>query len=414
MKGLTKILMGVMCLTMLFQGCSDDDSPTSSTTDTNISTPATYEFPSRFINGESSVMYTGQTVRNVLTKDLKSLAGTNESTEASLLDLYTNNNGACSAANIINAEKQTTWADFDGNCKNLSGKIASDALLGYGLTPDAQMKAWFAEVPNLISHPGDPSRFVQSADSLELNQMIGKGLLGVVAYYQGTSVYMSKMEDDAATNGAADGSSAYSSMEHHWDESFGYFGAAKDYNTYTDDAARKSSYDSNGDNLIDYMSEYNFAWATYAAKRDIDCAATCTVDNDFTGTIMSAYLEGRTLIHNQGSLTDIVAQRTIIVNAWEKMVAANIIHYANSVKETVSSGSGSMVHAWAEMRAFAMALQYNQYKLISDADLASIITLMGTAPPASSTWTDYATSMNTVVSTLKSAYSFADVNVAAW
>ena len=70
----------------------------------------------------------------------------------------------------------------------------------------------------------------------------------------------------------------------------------------SDDAARKSSYGSNSDGLIDYMSEYNFAWATYAAKRDIDCAGTCTSDNDFTGTIMGAYLEGRALIHNQGSL----------------------------------------------------------------------------------------------------------------
>ena len=66
------------------------------------------------------------------------------------------------------------------------------------------------------------------------------------------------------------------------------------------------------------------------------------------------------------------------------------------------------------MRAFAMALQYNQYKLISDTDLESVIALMGTAPPAYSIWTDYVTSMNTVVSTLQSAYSFADANIAAW
>lgn len=414
MKGFTKTLIGIMCLTMMFQGCSDDDSPTS-TTDSDIAIPATYEFASRFVDGESSVVYTGQTVRNVLTKDLKSLAGDPSSTEAALLDLYTNNDKNCSAANIINAEKQTTWADFDGNCSNLSGKIASDALLGYGLTPDEQMKAWFAEVPNLVSHPGDPSRYVQSTDSLELNQMIGKGLLGVVAYYQGTSVYLSKMEDAASTNGQAkEDGSVYSNMEHYWDESFGYFGAAKDYNTYADDAARKSSYDSNSDGLIDYMSEYNFAWATYAAKRDIDCAGTCTLDNDFTGTIMDAYLKGRTLIHNQGSLDDILAERKKIANAWEKMVAANIIHYANSVKSTVSSGSGSMVHAWAEMRAFAMALQYNQYKEITDSQLEYVINLMGTAPPANSTWSDYATSMEDVVEKLQEAYGFADENIAAW
>jgi len=422
MKGLFKTIMYSMCITLVFQGCSEDsDSTTESVVDNTITTPTTYEFASRFNDNESSVSYTGQVVRNVVIKDLKSLAGTSGSTEASLLDLY--NNGGGSEAPILNPEMREAWSEFD-NTSKLSNKIAQDdsdltsgiPLLGYNKTPDAQMKEWFAAVPNLVSYAdGSSTRLVQSADSLELNQMIGKGLIGVVSYYQATSNYLPKMEDDAASNSAASGDGkAYSSMEHHWDEAFGYFGAAKDYNTYTDDAARKSSYDSNADGSIDYKSEYNFDWATYAAKRDIDCASTCTMDNDFTGTIMGAFLEGRTLIHNEGSLDAIKAQRTIVVNAWEKMIAANIIHYANDVSAKITAGNVSIVHSWAEMRAFAMALQYNQYKLISDTDLATVVNSLGTAPPAAADWITYKATLATAVTALQTAYSFDAANIAAW
>lgn len=421
MNNFIKTITYIMCLTFIFQGCSDDSSVTGDDHDHALSTPTTYEFASRFNDGESSVSYTGQVVRNVVIKDLKSLAGTSGSTEASLLDLY--NNGGESQAPILNPEMREAWSEFD-NTSKLSNKIAQDdsdltsgiPLLGYNKKPDVQMKEWFAAVPSLVAANSDGSRLVQASDSLELNQMIGKGLLGVVSYYQATSNYLPKMESDAASNSAAsDDGKAYSAMEHHWDEAFGYFGAAKDYNTYADDTARKSSYDSNADGKIDYTSEYNFAWATYAAKRDIDCASTCTKDNDFTGTIMDAFLEGRTLIHNEGSLDAIKAQRTIVVNAWEKMIAANIIHYAHDVISRMSdSGNKQILHSWAEMRAFAMALQYNQYKEIADDKLSDIITNMGTAPPVPSTWSDYSGELTTIISTLEEAYTFDPANIAAW
>ena len=75
MKGLFKTIMYSMCITLVFQGCSEDsDSTTGSVVDNTITTPATYEFASRFNDGESSVSFTGQVVRIVVIKDLKSLA----------------------------------------------------------------------------------------------------------------------------------------------------------------------------------------------------------------------------------------------------------------------------------------------------------------------------------------------------
>ena len=45
-------------------GDDDDDNPMSSGS-SSVDVPAAYEFDSRFTTGQSSVVYTGQTVRNL-------------------------------------------------------------------------------------------------------------------------------------------------------------------------------------------------------------------------------------------------------------------------------------------------------------------------------------------------------------
>ena len=52
--------------------CGDDadDNPMSSGSG-SVDVPSAYEFDSRFTPGQSSVVYTGQTVRNLLLQDLK-------------------------------------------------------------------------------------------------------------------------------------------------------------------------------------------------------------------------------------------------------------------------------------------------------------------------------------------------------
>ena len=169
-------------------------------------------------------------------------------------------------------------------------------------------------------------------------------------------------------------------------------------------------------------------WSVTAAKRDVVDAST---DYDFTGTIMNAYLEGRTLITNQAPLSDILVQRDIILNTWEKVVAAVSIHYINDTMNDLaalitaadtslawnnlpSEGDGYKYNIhWAEMRAYCHGLIYNDFKVISDADIASVLDHMGTAPayndgadfsPMQTLHDNLAVAKNI----LKSAYSFDD------
>ena len=215
---------------------------------------------------------------------------------------------------------------------------------------------------------------------------------GAISYWQATSKYMSKIPTDDNTV-AVDGKT-YTVMEHHWDESFGYFGAALDFNTgYTDDNDRKSSpyYDSNGDGSIDFLSEYNIGWAVTAAKRDL---CTGCGDYDYTKTIFDAYIKGRTMIVNQEPLDQILAQRDIIMETWEKVVAAVTMHYindtANEIKALIEAGDATFTPAsstsanyekyWGEMRGYAHGLLYNSLSKVPAANITRILTLMGTAP----------------------------------
>ena len=80
----------------------------------------------------------------------------------------------------------------------------------------------------------------------------------------------------------------YTEAEHNYDEAFGYYGAARDNNFYTDLEARAKSgrdewkngyHDTNGDGLIDPRSEFNFGHSQNCAKRDAASAGNTNPTN---------------------------------------------------------------------------------------------------------------------------------------
>ena len=425
-------------LVLGFFGCEDTaDDPVI---DNSIETPTSYVFESRFNAGESSVSYSGQTVRNMLLNDLKTMTDYPSGTSGnpilftSMTDIY----------DYTDASDLTTWISTDpaaavskytsiSTGKNLKGKVDSDVVHGYNQNADALITGWMqtiadncTNIDNVGSHLA-----VTDANGLNLSQMINKTLLGAVPYSQGISNYLAGLSDDD-NSVAKDGTSAYTEMEHHWDESFGYFGAARDYNTgYSDDTDRKSGpyFDTDGSGSIDFKSEYIFGIAVNAAKRDVG-APDGTVD--FTSAIFNAYLEGRKLIHNEATQAEIDAQVTIIANNWEKVIAATVVHYVNDVSADMlslleagssagplSADCADLNKHWAEMRGFTIALQYNDFKLITDSQLMTVVDAMGSFPVhpedgSTAFGTYHGVSLATIKSTLQSVYGFSDANMAGW
>ena len=157
--------------------------------------------------------------------------------------------------------------------------------------------------------------------------MINKVLVGAVHYYQSTGVYLNGiLEQDNAKQYKDDPAKTYTAMEHKWDEAFGYFGAARDYLSYSDaQLAGKTpaefSRDSNGDGKIDFKSEYNFGLSRNAGKRDKGASGT-----DLTKDIFQAFVTGRAIIAGEGDINQVAAQREIAAAGIEKVIAATEVH----------------------------------------------------------------------------------------
>ena len=423
----SKLLYFLSFLLMLTIGCEDEEVADNDSGMTTLETPAEFVFESRFEEhaGESSVSYSGQVVRNLLVNDIKTQIGTDAGSgdATTLLSMMANDDpNRMILTSTTPSSMQTKYHDISSSHLNDRLDAVSDYILpGYEMNAGDAISAWVTDAV---------TNGKTNADGIRLDQMVQKTLWGAVAYWQGTSKYMSKIPND--DNTMSDDGNPYTAMEHHWDESLGYFGAARDYNTgYSDDNARKTTQnDSNGDGSIDFKTEFNSGWGITAAKRDL--VDGVSVDYDFTGTIMNAYLEGRTLIYNQAPLDEILVQRDIILNTWEKVVAAVTIHYVNDVAADMaalypadsnagplSDLSADLNNHWGEMRGYANGLLYNDFKVISDSDLNTILTTMGTSPvypeDGETVFYNYHEMLvTTVKSLLQNAYGFSDEHMANW
>ena len=411
---------------IVFTACEDNKASEEEVV--KITTPTSYTFNSRFNDGESSVSYSGQVVRNLLINDIKSQMGTDAGSKnpTTLLSMMANDDPSRA---ILSASGMTTVQTkyHDISTSHLNDRLTAVAdytIPGYDANAGTLVNGWVNEAA---------ANGKTRASGVRLDQMTQKTLWGAISYWQATSKYMSKIPNDDNTK-AVEGKS-YTAMEHHWDESFGYFGAALDYNTgYADDNDRKSTtyYDSNGDVKIEFKSEYNVGWAVTAAKRDL-CTG-CDAGLDFTKTIFDAYLEGRTLIVNQAPLSEILAKRDLIMETWEKVVAAVTIHYINDGTDdmkaiidagdaTVKPGSDAAADYethWGEMRGYANGLLYNDFKKIDQANLTRLLIVIGTAPvyPNGTDFDDmqaYHTALTgEVKAILKASYGFSDANMNSW
>lgn len=431
--------LSVLSAAILLAACGSDDKDSDSNKDVNA--PSTYTFESQVVAGESSVSYGGQVARNVLINELKTLIGSplltselgsNDSVEQAVLDklnlIYqvgtstpdgqTFNLTSQNAYTLALEETpvgvsltagsllQNGYADLSSD-KHLSSKMAGidNALamaefVGWDIAadnnnakPDALLQSWFAAIAAQATNPEHQGKVYVSATGLDYQQLIQKFLLGAVSFSQTANDYLKADKGLLKQNSAGDkeGSKPYTSLEHQWDEGFGYFGAARDYNNYSDaELKAQKDNDSNGDGQIDLTAEYTFAMAQYANKRDASIEGW-----DSSKKIMDAYLKGRQIIVNnygtdpvagEGYHAELVEQAEIIIETWEEIFAANVIHYINSTLADMAKIEGDDYsfdkHAkhWSEMKGFALALQFNPIAEIELDELKQLHALLGQAP----------------------------------
>jgi len=320
----------------------------------------TYAFASKFMDGESSVSYTGQIARHVLIAELNNYiandlqAGIDDGSLATrddvlnMLNKYyrtteTQWDGFPIAAFGDDA-KQKFMADISSSYKQLNEKIAGNddggqekdwnivpngPFAGWGvkgsISPEGLIDVFFDQLADnaeaVISGVqreafGEPIKVYINDDGTDLKQLIQKFLLMAVTYSQATGDYLGEDTDGKGLTtdniaGDKDGTKAYSKLEHQFDEGFGYFGAARDYLAYNDNeiagkvtseedgrANWNGKHDTDGDGLIDLTSEFNFGQSVNAAKRD----RGATNETDYTKSIMESFLAARNVINENAGM----------------------------------------------------------------------------------------------------------------
>lgn len=437
-----KLLAATLALVIAGAACGDNGESNNGNNGDNgdLQVPDTYEFESRFNEGESSVSYSGQVFRQVLIADLDSfIGGMSDDIDAgdftpaedgdvvAALDFYFRFDSDANGDTEIGITtdpptKQTTYNDISSG-KDLAGKFAgndtvtdhkdwSQEFVGWSdesiaehggsiSSPEGLMVAFFETIEeNAINRANGTTRTGPNGETLpvyvtesgqDLAQFADKFSLMAVAYQQGTDDYLDSGTDGKGLDApnTQDEDSPYSVLEHQWDEGFGYYGATRDFLAHSDqEIADKGYWDTDGDGAIDLNSEYTFSLAGYSAKRDVGAVDA----TDFTTQATEAFLTGRAIITSaDGELSaDQMAaleeQRDIAVLAWEKTMAANVVHYINGTLQLMNDfGSEDydfLEHAtqWSEAKAFALGLQFNPRMSLSDSDFAQLHELLADAP----------------------------------
>lgn len=343
------------------QGCTDisavnynpdAEKDDGSCTYSNDTTPA-YLVPTEY--SFTNVNYTGQTVRILLLRDLSSKIGTATTTTvtaAELSAIYDNSNAL--------------YASIATN-KKLSDKVSDQA------TKDS-IQVWFSQIESLSASSNTYVR----ADGVDLKQMVEKTLMGSVLYYRAVNDYLNAISSkDNATVTPGTGTV----MEHAWDEAFGYFGAARDFNSYTDAMIMSpGTKDSNGDGVIDDKSEKCFYYATTAAKRDDNTKGMSEASKtDFTKHLFDAFLKGRAAITNKDYTARDNASITVKRN-WDRVIAATVLHYINEVKADLASSSPDLNKHWSELKGYAGMIKHNPENLLGTTGIANLESYIGNNP----------------------------------
>ncbi len=222
---------------------NDDDGPTPFPVEPEVVAPETYSFER---DGESTVSFSGQSTRIAMAQEFITALKVSDNTETMLDGMFAHVEGEADFSN----------ADLNASDKSIRSKVAASTDFFAANTTDANaikstFDDWIAEqvddvFPNwgtqaaagtsgfLVEFDGSTTRYV-NGKGVEIDQVITKSLIGGLMTDQMLNNYLGVAVLNAGTNvsdndeAVLDGDSNYTTMEHKWDEAYGYlYGAEAD------------------------------------------------------------------------------------------------------------------------------------------------------------------------------------------
>ncbi len=357
---MTHIAKSAMVLgALLIASCSSDDD--SVPIIPTVEAPLSYTFER---DGASSVSFGGQTTRIAMAEELASALKDNSKTEILLNAMFAHEEEA----------NDFSDADLNASDKSIRSKVAaSKDFFSANVTDAAAIKTEFdswitgqvtevfpnwmttavAGTAGVLQEAGGGSNRYVTAKGLELNQAFAKGLIGGLMADQALNNYLGTAVLDEADNRAnndagtvAEGKT-YTTMEHKWDEAYGYvYGASVDA---TDPNATIGDDDS-------FLNKY---------------IGRVEGDTDFAGiaaTIFDAFKLGRAaIVAKNYEVRD--AQAAIIRTEISKVIAIRAVYYLQQGKAVLEASTvdyASAFHDLSEGYGFIYSLQFTR-KITGDA-----------------------------------------------
>lgn len=350
----SKLFLPLLLATFLFS-CDLTD---NNDDDVSIDTPAAYEFTR---NGESTVSFTGQTSRiKMATELISAMTDFDNSTEELLLQMYRNQTADGGDADpysdpALNAETKSVKSKVAASTDYFSANTAVSAEIKNQFEDwiSGQINEVFPNENQLAEQgvagqiaDGSSTRYV-NGKGFEYNQQAGKSLIGALMADQILNNYLSTSVLDAGTNRedndneVLDGDSNYTTMEHKWDEAYGYlYGSAQNIVNPTPAVGEADNF------LNKYLGRVE-------------------ADEDFSGIaqdIFDAFALGRAAIEEgEYDLRDQQAQ--IIREKISTILGIRAIYYLQSGKNALDQENpdyGAAFHDLSEGYGFVYSLQFTR------------------------------------------------------
>ena len=338
-------LFMVSLIMMANVSCNNDTDPIAE----EVIAPETYLFQR---GGESTVSYGGQTTRIEMGGEFVSALKETSETETSLNAKFAHTEG----------ENNFSEATLNASSKSVRSKVAASTDFYASNTTDAtaikaDFDSWIsaqvndvfpnwntdasAGVAGKIQEAGGGSLRYVSAKGIEYNQLINKGLIGALMVDQILNNYLSPAVLDAASNVADNDAESlndgknYTTMEHKWDEAFGYL-----YGKEVDITAPTLNNDS-------FLNKY---------------LSRVEGDADFAGIaeeIYNAFKLGRAAIVAKDYSTRNV-QAEFLREKISEIVGIRAVYYLQQGKNNLPTDKGGAFHDLSEGIGFIYSLQFTR------------------------------------------------------
>jgi hypothetical protein len=316
------VLFCLLATSMFMSSCNQDDN-------NDLDVLSTYSFTR---NGNSTVDHSGQTERldmlALLSTYMKSsnMVGATALDAQAMKDMFANENdpfsGQTFGKNLKSKCFQNDVAMFEMYMDELA---TASAVAGTASNGTAGV---------LVDESSNPtSGYRVNANGVELTQLIEKGLMGAVFYYQAMEVYLSADRMGTVGNDDLAEGENYTNMEHYFDEAFGYFGVPVDFpNAATIDDAR--------------------FWGKYCNSRNNG------LYNGLNNEMATTFRTARVAITAKDYEARDIAIQTI-QQKWALIIASTAVDYLRKGLSTSGEPNYKRHHALSEAIGFLMSLDYH-------------------------------------------------------